>query len=57
MSDADGGGVEQDLFMIDTDAVGRHVQVKEADLADQRFLSFVFAPCADYFHTRLCEQS
>ena len=48
---------EQDLFMIEADAVRGYFHVKEADVADQRLSSLVFTPGADDFHTNLLEQS
>jgi len=40
----------QDLLMINTNAVRSHVEIIESDLADQRFLPFIFAPGANDFH-------
>jgi hypothetical protein len=49
--------LKQDLFMVETNPVGRCVEVVQADLTDQRFFPLIFTPGADNFHTRLNEQS
>ena len=48
---------KQSFLVIDTNPVGRHVEVIEADRADQRLLPFIFTPGANDFHTIPNEQS
>ena len=49
--------LQQHLFMVETNAVRRHVEVIQADLTDQRLLPFIFTPRANDFHMTLTEQS
>jgi hypothetical protein len=48
---------KQHLFMVETNAMGGHFHVKEADFANQRLSSLVFTPGADNFHEDLLEQT
>ena len=49
--------LEQDLFVIEANAVRDHFHIKEAEFADQRLSSLAFTPGADNFHTNLLEHT
>ena len=48
--------LKQGLFVVHANPVGRHIEVVEADLPDQRLPPFIFTPGANDFHTTLNEQ-
>jgi len=47
---------KQHLFMVEANSVGRHVEVIETHLADERLLPFIFTPGANDFHAKLNQQ-
>jgi hypothetical protein len=49
--------IKENLLVIMTNAMGRHVHIEEVDCTDQRFFSFVFTPGTDHFHGHLREQT